>query len=186
MDKTRTQPPLDSYGPRLPFLISMKALVALIRCLVSCAKTRLLSPVPRSSGWRPVTYGFEVQPSSGLVCNSNVSPIAVGTILDAVGTALPESVVTLVAVTFGGGPHSGDIGVGAALGGPLVVGTIAYATVGATLIVRNRQARSRQGAPTRVSDARDPDGGSAGAPVDRPGLSWASTPAALPATRPGF
>jgi cation:H+ antiporter len=85
----------------------------------------------------------------------NVGPMAVGTILAAVGTALPESVVTLVAVTFGGGPHGADIGVGAALGGPLVVGTIAYATVGATLIVRRWRARAT---PVTVPDpATAPD-----------------------------
>jgi cation:H+ antiporter len=68
-----------------------------------------------------------------------VGPVAVGTILAAVGTALPESVVTLVAVLFGG--HSGkDIGVGAALGGPLVVGTLAYAVVGGVLLLRRRAA----------------------------------------------
>lgn len=67
-----------------------------------------------------------------------VGPVAVGTILAAVGTALPESVVTLVAVLFGG--QSGkDIGVGAALGGPLVVGTVAYATVGGMLLLRRRR-----------------------------------------------
>jgi cation:H+ antiporter len=70
-----------------------------------------------------------------------LGPIAVGTVLAAVGTALPESVVTLVAVTLGGGSHGADIGVGAALGGPLVVGTIAYAAVGATLLLRRRAAR---------------------------------------------
>jgi cation:H+ antiporter len=85
----------------------------------------------------------------------NVGTMAVGTILAAVGTALPESVVTLVAVTFGGGPHGADIGVGAALGGPLVVGTIAYATVGATLIVRRWRARAT---PITVPDpATGPD-----------------------------
>jgi cation:H+ antiporter len=68
----------------------------------------------------------------------SLAPVAVGTVLAALGTALPESVVTLVAVTFGGGRHGKDIGVGAALGGPLVVGTIAYATVGATLLLRRR------------------------------------------------
>ncbi|MFZ5850643.1 MAG: sodium:calcium antiporter, partial [Actinomycetota bacterium] len=36
-----------------------------------------------------------------------VGALAVGTVLAAFGTALPESVVTLVAVTVGGGP-SGD------------------------------------------------------------------------------
>jgi cation:H+ antiporter len=68
-----------------------------------------------------------------------VGPVAVGTILAAVGTALPESVVTLVAVLFGG-PSGADIGVGAALGGPLVVGTLAYAVVGGMLLLRRRAA----------------------------------------------
>jgi cation:H+ antiporter len=72
-----------------------------------------------------------------------VGPIAVGTILAAAGTALPESVVTLVAVLFGGGRTGDDIGVGAAMGGPLVVGTLAYAVTGAMLLLRNR-ADSRQ------------------------------------------
>jgi cation:H+ antiporter len=82
-----------------------------------------------------------------------VGPMAVGTVLAAVGTALPESVVTLVAVTIGGGAHGGDIGVGAALGGPLVVGTIAYATVGATLIMRRRKARRSSAALVTVPGA---------------------------------
>ncbi|MDE1918323.1 MAG: sodium:calcium antiporter [Sphingomonadales bacterium] len=59
---------------------------------------------------------------------------ATGTILAAFGTALPESVVTLVAVAFGAGAASKDLGIGAALGGPLALSTIAYATVGVVLI----------------------------------------------------
>jgi cation:H+ antiporter len=94
----------------------------------------------------------------------NVGPVAVGTILAAVGTALPESVVTLVAVTFGGGEHGGDIGIGAALGGPLVVGTIAYAVVGATLLVRRHRARRAEVAATvPPSDERPP------VPIDEDG-----------------
>jgi cation:H+ antiporter len=74
-----------------------------------------------------------------------VGPVAVGTILAAVGTALPESIVTLVAVLFGSSEHGDDIGVGAALGGPLVVGTLAYSVTGAMLLLRRRsQARARQ------------------------------------------
>jgi len=64
----------------------------------------------------------------------NVSQCAVGTILAAIGTALPESVVTFVAVTFNASSQQKDIGVGAALGGPLVLGTIAYAVVGFCII----------------------------------------------------
>src|SRR5689334_8913696 len=45
-----------------------------------------------------------------------VGPLAVGTILAAFGTALPESVVTFVAVVFGTNANQKDIGVGAAMG----------------------------------------------------------------------
>ena len=60
---------------------------------------------------------------------------ATGSILAAFGTALPESVVTFVAVVFGATAAQKSIGVGAALGGPLVLSTIAYATVGVVLIL---------------------------------------------------
>jgi len=68
-----------------------------------------------------------------------VGAIAVGTILAAAGTALPESVVTLVAVLFGSAEHGDDVAVGAALGGPLVVGTIAYGVTGAMLLWKRHQ-----------------------------------------------
>ncbi|HME68933.1 MAG TPA: sodium:calcium antiporter, partial [Myxococcota bacterium] len=67
---------------------------------------------------------------------------ATGTILAAFGTALPESVVTFVAVVFGKNPTQKEIGIGAALGGPLVLGTIAYAVVGWTLLA-SRPGRQR-------------------------------------------
>ena len=70
-----------------------------------------------------------------------VGGVAVGTILAAAGTALPESVVTLMAVLFGSKEHGNDIAVGAAMGGPLVVGTIAYAVTGFMLWMRHRAKR---------------------------------------------
>jgi cation:H+ antiporter len=63
---------------------------------------------------------------------------ATGTILAAFGTALPESVVTLVAVAFGTTAADKDIGVGAAMGGPLVLGSLAYAVVGIAMLVCRR------------------------------------------------
>src|SRR4051794_22806852 len=63
---------------------------------------------------------------------------ATGTVLAAFGTALPESVVTFVAVAFGAGPAQKAIGVGAALGGPLVLATVAYAIVGISLFLTRR------------------------------------------------
>jgi cation:H+ antiporter len=62
-----------------------------------------------------------------------IGPVAVGTVLAAAGTALPESLVTLVAVAFGSPERGDDIAVGAAMGGPLVVGTVAYGVVGIML-----------------------------------------------------
>ncbi len=73
----------------------------------------------------------------------SVGRTATGTILAAFGTALPESVVTLVAVMFGATPAARDIGVGAALGGPLVLSTVAYAVVGLTLLLTRPGARRR-------------------------------------------
>ncbi|WP_249341210.1 MULTISPECIES: sodium:calcium antiporter [unclassified Sphingomonas] len=69
----------------------------------------------------------------------DVGQKATGTILAAFGTALPESVVTLVAVAFGSGAASKELGVGAALGGPLALSTVTYATVGISLILYGQQ-----------------------------------------------
>lgn len=68
-----------------------------------------------------------------LGCRLSVTQTATGTILAAFGTALPESVVTFVAVAFGHNPAEKDIGIGAALGGPLALSTLAYGVVGLTL-----------------------------------------------------
>jgi len=72
-----------------------------------------------------------------------VSRTAVGTVLAAFGTALPESVVTLVAVVFGKTPDAKDIGVGAALGGPLALSTLAYAVVGAMFLLERAHHRKK-------------------------------------------
>jgi cation:H+ antiporter len=63
---------------------------------------------------------------------------ATGTVLAAFGTALPESVVTLVAVAFGASAAQKDVGVGAAMGGPLVLATLAYAATGIALFASRR------------------------------------------------
>jgi len=59
-----------------------------------------------------------------------IGETAVGTVLAAVGTALPESVVTLVAVVGHSSTSMKEVGVGAAMGGPLALSTIAYGVVG--------------------------------------------------------
>ncbi|KAA2261572.1 sodium:calcium antiporter [Solihabitans fulvus] len=87
-----------------------------------------------------------------------VGPLAVGTILAAFGTALPESVVTFVAVVFGDGAAAKDIGVGAAMGGPLALATVAYAVTG-WMILSRRRARVAVGVGTGTR-------GGAGLPSD--------------------
>ncbi|RDS86278.1 sodium:calcium antiporter [Dyella psychrodurans] len=83
----------------------------------------------------------------------NLGATATGTVLAAFGTALPESAVTFVAVILGRTPEVRDIGVGAALGGPLVLATIAYAVVGVALW-SNRRKLARADTRVRVDDAR--------------------------------
>jgi cation:H+ antiporter len=83
----------------------------------------------------------------------NMGKMAVGTILAAFGTALPESVVTLVAVTTGSTPEAKDIGVGAAMGGPLALATVAYGVTGAMLLVRRRRKLAAASAPGTVQTA---------------------------------
>ncbi len=69
----------------------------------------------------------------------NLGATAVGSVLAAFGTALPESAVTFIAVVFGTTPEQKDIGVGAAMGGPLVLATLAYAIVGLALVFHRRR-----------------------------------------------
>jgi cation:H+ antiporter len=83
----------------------------------------------------------------------NFGATATGTVLAAFGTALPESAVTFVAVIMGRTPEVRDIGVGAAMGGPLVLATIAYAVVGVALWF-NRQRLGRTDHRVRVDHAR--------------------------------
>ncbi|MBV8087069.1 MAG: sodium:calcium antiporter [Chloroflexi bacterium] len=65
----------------------------------------------------------------------HISENAVGTVLAAIGTALPESLVTLIALVFSAGTATNeDIGIGAIVGGPLMLGTVAYCVVGVTAL----------------------------------------------------
>lgn len=96
-----------------------------------------------------------------------VGKMAVGTLLAAIGTALPESVVTFVAVAFGGGGHSKDIGVGAAMGGPLALSTIAYAVVGVVLL-SNRRRRRRWSEAGSASSTGPLGAGASGASTEPP------------------
>ncbi|MDA8097647.1 MAG: sodium:calcium antiporter [Desulforudis sp.] len=68
---------------------------------------------------------------------------AVGSVFAAVGTALPETIVPVVAILFGTGAIGHEVGVGAILGAPFMLSTVAFVVVGvATLTARNRESRN--------------------------------------------
>ena len=66
---------------------------------------------------------------------------AVGSVLAAVGTALPETMIPIVAILFSAEAHSDEIGVGAILGAPFMLATLAMFVTGAAVIY---QARHRE------------------------------------------
>ena len=64
---------------------------------------------------------------------------AVGSLLAAVGTAMPESLIPLVAI-LGGGEGSDDVAIGAIVGAPFLLATVAMFLVGvAALAYQNRR-----------------------------------------------
>src|SRR3954471_9308969 len=64
---------------------------------------------------------------------------AVGSVLAAVGTALPETVLPLIAILAGGAETGKEIGVGAILGAPFMLSTLAMFVLGATIIGYSRR-----------------------------------------------
>lgn len=65
----------------------------------------------------------------------SLSQAVVGSLLAAVGTALPETILPIVAILFYGGASAQDIGVGAILGAPFMLSTLAFFLVGLTVLV---------------------------------------------------
>ncbi len=61
-----------------------------------------------------------------------LSQAVVGSLLAAVGTALPETILPFVAILLHGGESSHQIGVGAILGAPFMLSTLAFFLVGLT------------------------------------------------------
>lgn len=59
---------------------------------------------------------------------------AVGSILAAVGTALPETLIPIVAIVFARSERSDAIGIGAILGAPFMLATLAMFVTGAALV----------------------------------------------------
>lgn len=64
----------------------------------------------------------------------------VGSILAAVGTALPESIIPVIAI-ISGNDDSSHVGIGAILGAPFMLGTLAFFVVGISAILFKNRAQ---------------------------------------------
>jgi cation:H+ antiporter len=60
---------------------------------------------------------------------------AIGSVLAAVGTALPETMIPIIAILFLTGEHSHAIGVGAILGAPFMLSTLAMFVTGSAVLI---------------------------------------------------
>ncbi|BCS55574.1 sodium:calcium antiporter [Geobacter sp. SVR] len=69
----------------------------------------------------------------------NLSDGAVGSIFAAVGTALPETLVPIVAIMFGSPEAGHKIGVGAIIGAPFMLGTLALFISGIAVVLNRRK-----------------------------------------------
>lgn len=72
--------------------------------------------------------GFRLGVGSGVV----------GSILSGVGTALPETMVPIIAIIFSTGADSHDVGVGAIAGAPFMLGTLTMFVTGVSILVYSR------------------------------------------------
>jgi cation:H+ antiporter len=67
---------------------------------------------------------------------------AVGSVLAAVGTALPETMIPIIAILFATGESSHEVGVGAILGAPFMLSTLAMFVTGIAVLWAGRRRSS--------------------------------------------
>ena len=67
---------------------------------------------------------------------------AVGSVLAAVGTALPETMIPLVAILAGGAEASHEVGIGAILGAPFMLATLAMFVTGCAVLASRTRRRT--------------------------------------------
>jgi len=71
----------------------------------------------------------------------NLNQGAVGSVFAAVGTAMPETLVPIIALLFGRGADREAIGIGAILGAPFMLSTLAFFVTGVAIFVYARKGR---------------------------------------------
>jgi len=74
----------------------------------------------------------------------NLSEGAVGSLLAAVGTALPETMIPVIAILFGTGDMADEVGIGAILGAPFMLSTLALAITGFAAMVWKVKGKPRE------------------------------------------
>jgi cation:H+ antiporter len=73
----------------------------------------------------------------------NLSQGATGSILAAIGTATPETLIPVIAILFTNSTDSDEIGVGAILGAPFMLATLVMLLIGVTaFVLRERRGRT--------------------------------------------
>lgn len=86
----------------------------------------------------------------------NLSEGAVGSVLAAVGTALPETLIPIIAIVFSSGTAGHEIGIGAILGAPLMLATLAMFVSGiAVLVFRRRRVHGKAVVADYTTMSRD-------------------------------
>src|SRR5213083_2106272 len=68
-----------------------------------------------------------------------ISEGATGSILAAIGTATPETLIPIVAILFTNTPDADEIGVGAILGAPFMLATLVMLLIGITAYVLRKK-----------------------------------------------
>ncbi len=86
----------------------------------------------------------------------NLGEAAVGSVLAAVGTAMPETLIPIVAILFGGAVSGHAVGVGAILGAPFMLSTLAFAVTSlAAFAYSRRRATGKRLSVDRSNIRRD-------------------------------
>ncbi len=69
----------------------------------------------------------------------------VGSVLAAVGTALPETLIPIVALIFFGQQHGAEVGIGAIAGAPFMLSTLTFGICGITCLMLSRSGKREPG-----------------------------------------
>ncbi len=72
----------------------------------------------------------------------NLAEGAVGSVLAAIGTALPETIVPLIAILAVGGSAGEELGIGAILGSPFMLATLALFVCGLSVLLFRKRRRT--------------------------------------------